>query len=111
MTSGLEPHYNTTERMKKVGLNSKAMRQIIAGLLPDLKQGVQDTIGADVLERYRLMTLTDALLNVHFPKDSQQMQRARERLKFEELFYIQAPVAAPDEAARGAAGLSDAYRR
>ena len=89
MTSGLEPHYNTTERMKKVGLNSKAMRQIIAGLLPDLKQGVQDTIGADVLERYRLMTLTDALINVHFPKDSQQMQRARERLKFEELFYIQ----------------------
>ena len=89
MTSGLEPHYNTTERMKKSGLNSRAMRQIIAGLLPDLKQGVQDTIGADVLERYRLMTLTDALINVHFPKDTRQMQRARERLKFEELFYIQ----------------------
>lgn len=89
MTQGLEPHYNTTDRMKRSGLNSKAMRQIIAGLLPDLKMGVPDTIGMDVLQRYHLMGLTEALLNVHFPKDTPTMQRARERLKFEELFYIQ----------------------
>jgi len=89
MTQGLEPHYNTTDRMKRSGLNSKAMRQIIAGLLPDLKMGVPDTIGMDVLQRYHLMGLTEALLNVHFPKDTASMQRARERLKFEELFYIQ----------------------
>lgn len=89
MTQGLEPHYNTTDRMKRSGLNSKAMRQIIAGLLPDLKMGVPDTIGMDVLQRYHLMGLTEALINVHFPKDTASMQRARERLKFEELFYIQ----------------------
>ena len=89
MTQGLEPYYNTTERMKRAGLNSKAMRQIIAGLLPDLKMGVPDTIGMDVLEKYRMMGLTEALVNVHFPKDTPSMQRARERLKFEELFYIQ----------------------
>ena len=89
MTQGLEPYYNTTERMKRVGLNSKAMRQIIAGLMPDLKTGVPDTIGVDVLQRYRMMGLTEALVNVHFPKDTLSMQRARERLKFEELFYIQ----------------------
>ncbi|MCI6420236.1 MAG: ATP-dependent DNA helicase RecG [Bacteroidales bacterium] len=89
MTQGLEPYYNTTETMKRHGLNSKAIRSIIAELLPDLKQGIPDTVGADILQRYRLMSLTDALINVHFPKDSLSMQNARARLKFEELFYIQ----------------------
>ena len=89
MTQGLEPYYNTTETMKRHGLNSKVMRSIIAELLPDLKAGVPDTIGADILQRYRLMSLTDALINVHFPKDTPTMQNARARLKFEELFYIQ----------------------
>ena len=89
MTQGLEPYYNTTETMKRHGLNSKAIRSIIAELLPDLKQGIPDTIGADILQRYRLMSLLDALINVHFPEDSLSMQNARARLKFEELFYIQ----------------------
>ena len=89
MTQGLEPYYNTTEKMKRMGLNSKAMRTMIAELLPDLKAGVPDTLGMDVVHRYRLMSLTDALINVHFPRDTQAMQAARARLKFEELFYIQ----------------------
>ena len=89
MTQGLEPYYNTTDKMKRIGLNSKAMRTIIADLIPDLKAGIPDTIGGDVLQRYRLMSLTEALLNVHFPRDARFMQNARARLKFEELFYIQ----------------------
>ena len=89
MTHGLEPYYNTSETMKRHGLNSKAIRSIIAELIPDLKAGIPDTIGADVLQRYRLMPLSEALLNAHFPKDTLSMQNARARLKFEELFYIQ----------------------
>ena len=89
MTQGLEPYYNTTEKMKRHGLNSKALRQIIAGLLPDLRAGVADTMGMDLLQHYHLMGLTEALINVHFPTNTPSMQRARERLKFEELFYIQ----------------------
>ena len=90
MTQGLEPYYNTTEKMKRMGLNSKAIRGIIADLLPDLKRGaVPDTIGGDILQKYRLMPLKEALVNVHFPKDTLSMQNARARLKFEELFYVQ----------------------
>ncbi len=89
MTQGLEPYYNTTEKMKRSGINSKTVRSIVAELLPDLKAGVPDTMGMDVLQRYKLMSLTDALINVHFPRDTQSMQNARARLKFEELFYIQ----------------------
>ncbi len=90
MTQGLEPHYNTTEGMKHAGINSKAMRTIIIQLIPELRQrGLVDTIGMDVVQRYHLMGLTEALINIHFPKDMPTMQKARERLKFEELFYIQ----------------------
>ena len=89
MTQGLEPYYNTTEKMKKVGMNSKAIRSIIAELMPDLKLGVPDTIGADVLQKYHLMSLTQALVSVHFPANTQALQQARLRLKFEELFYLQ----------------------
>lgn len=90
MTQGLEPYYSTTERMKKSGVNSKVVRTIVAGLMPDLQAGgVQETIGGDVLQHYHLLGLSEALQQVHFPKNTQMMQRARERLKFEELFYIQ----------------------
>ena len=90
MTQGLEPHYNTTEGMKRAGINSKAIRTIIAQLIPELQQqGIVDTMGMDVVQRYHLMRLSEALVNIHFPKDTPTMQKARERLKFEELFYIQ----------------------
>jgi len=90
MTQGLEPMYETSEKMKRAGLNAKGMRQIIASLTPELKEsGVAETIGLDVLMHNHLMGLTEALVNVHFPKDVASMQKARERLKFEELFYIQ----------------------
>ena len=89
MTQGLEPYYNTTDKMKRINLNSKAMRSIIVDLLPELKAGVPDTMGAEILQKFRLMSLTEALINVHFPRDTQSMQNARARLKFEELFYIQ----------------------
>ena len=89
MVTGLEPHYNTTERMKNGGINSKAMRTIIAGLMPDVDRGLPETLQADILQRYHLMNRTEAIHQIHFPKDTPSMQKARERLKFEELFYNQ----------------------
>ena len=89
MCSGLEPHYNTSEKMKTSTLNDKAIRTIIRGLLPDLRMGVPDTLPAALREQYNLLPLTDALLKIHTPKDVTEMQEARYRLKFEELFYIQ----------------------
>ena len=90
MTQGLEPYYNTSEGMKRAGLNSKAIRNITAELMLLLRQnGVRETLGIDLIEQQRLMPLSEALANIHFPKDYIAMQKARERLKFEELFYIQ----------------------
>ena len=85
----LEPHYNTSGEMKATWLNSKAMRKIILNLMPDLKQGIPDTLPTTLLKQYNLLPLTDSLINIHFPANQQLLQKAKERLKFEELFYIQ----------------------
>ena len=89
MTEGLEPYYNTTERMKNAGLNSRGMRAIILNLKDALLQGLPETLGVDLVNAYHLMGRLQAVYSVHFPKDTPTMQRARARLKFEELFYIQ----------------------
>ncbi|MDD4490004.1 MAG: ATP-dependent DNA helicase RecG [Paludibacter sp.] len=86
---GMQPFYNTTEKMKSGFLNSKAIQKIMLGVLPYLQSGVSDTLPAYVLKKYALMNLTDALINIHFPKNAHALNKARQRLKFEELFYIQ----------------------
>lgn len=86
---GLEPHYNTSEKMKTGSLNSKAMRTIIRELMPEVRQGIPDTLPMLFREKHHLCDLTEALINIHFPADQAALQRARTRLKFEELFYIQ----------------------
>ncbi|MCE5332662.1 MAG: ATP-dependent DNA helicase RecG [Bacteroidales bacterium] len=86
---GLQPFYNTTDKMKSGFLNSKAIQKIIFPLLQNLKNGVSETLPAYLLKRYALMNLTDSLINVHFPKNAHALNKARQRLKFEELFYIQ----------------------
>lgn len=86
---GFQPVYNTTEKMKSSFLNSKAIQKIIFPLIKKLEAGVPETLPQSILNRYKLMNLTDSLINIHFPKDNESLNRARQRLKFEELFYIQ----------------------
>ena len=86
---GFQPVYHTTEKMKRGFLNSKAIQKIIFPVIKKLEAGVPDTLPVYILQRYKLMNLTESLINIHFPKDSKSLSRARQRLKFEELFYIQ----------------------
>lgn len=87
--AGLQPFYNTSEKMKSGYLNSRAVQKIIQPLLQSLKNGVPETLPAYLLGRYALMNLTESLINVHYPKNAHALNKARQRLKFEELFHIQ----------------------
>lgn len=86
---GLQPVYNTSEKMKSSFLNSKAIQKIIFPIVKKLEAGVPETLPAYVLKRFGLMSLTESLISIHFPKSNESLSRARQRLKFEELFYIQ----------------------
>lgn len=86
---GFQPYYNTTEKMKNHFLNSKAIQKIIYPLIGKLEAGIPETLPAYVLQQFKLMNLTESLINIHFPKNDSNLTKARQRLKFEELFYIQ----------------------
>ena len=85
---GLQPYYNTTEKMKKSGLNSRAVERLTKALvekLPPLPETLPDFI---INTRY-LMGRDEAFRTVHYPQNAKDLERARVRLKFEELFYVQ----------------------
>lgn len=89
VASGLTPFYNTTERMKKSFLNSRAIQNLQYTLLGSLNWDLPETLPAEVLSRIRMMSLKDAIRNVHFPESAEKLRLARLRLKFDELFFIQ----------------------
>ena len=86
----LMPVYYTTERMKKSYLASKGIQSIQAKLRATLGQSrVSDTLPSYIVAQENLMTLNDALKQVHFPESLALLAKAQLRLKFEELFLIQ----------------------
>ena len=86
---GMQPYYNTTEKMKKAGLNSHAIERLTKTLLAALKEPIAETLPDFITGRLHLMSRDEALRAIHYPRDARQLERARLRLKFEELFFVQ----------------------
>ena len=85
---GMQPFYVTTERMKNFGLSSRSLEKIVKALLsrlPPQPETLPDYITAPL----HLVSRDAAIRGVHYPHTQMEMQKARERLKFEELFYVQ----------------------
>lgn len=86
---GLQPYYNTTEKMKRSFLNSHAIEKMMASVIEQIQDPLPETLSPKVLSEHHLMPLTEALRNIHFPANPDILRRAQYRLKFEELFYLQ----------------------
>ena len=86
---GMQPYYNTTEKMKKAGLNSAAMRKLVGNLMGLIVEPLPETLPDWLREKEKLMPLTDALKVIHNPKTPLELRLAQLRLKFDELFYVQ----------------------
>ncbi len=82
------PVYNTTEKMKHSGLGTRAMARLTETLVNSLG-GIDETLPQGIIERYRLPGRREALIAIHYPDSQQQLEAARTRLKFEELFFMQ----------------------
>ncbi len=87
--ANLQAHYNTTEKLKKSFLHSKAVSKLVNNLLLVLKGKISETLPEYLIAKYKLISLEKALLNIHFPQNPDLLKKAIYRLKFEELFYIQ----------------------
>lgn len=87
---GMQPYYNTTEKMKRSGLNSHTLGKLMKNLFQTLQcEVIDETLSPQLIHTHRLMPLTEALYNIHFPQSPDLLRKAQYRLKFEELFYIQ----------------------
>lgn len=88
-TMGLQPYYNTTEKMKRSSLNSHAIEKMMSAVVQQLREPLPETLSPPILTEHHLMPLTEALMNIHFPANPELLRKAQYRLKFEELFYVQ----------------------
>jgi len=88
-TMGMQPYYNTSEKMKKSGLNSRSVERLTKTLLDVLKTPLPETLPPFITEKLHLMSRDDALRKIHYPQNARELEQARVRLKFEELFYVQ----------------------
>ena len=86
---GMQPYYMTTERMKKAGINSRAIEKMTKTLVTKLPETLPETLPPYITGPLHLISRLEALRQIHYPHNAREMQQARYRLKFEELFYVQ----------------------
>lgn len=85
---GLQGVYNLTDTLRNRSFTSKTIRTLVHNLFDKIKS-LPETLPQSVREKYRLIGLYDALSNIHMPTSLDMLQKAKLRLKFEELFLIQ----------------------
>lgn len=86
---GMQPFYITTEKMKKAGITSRAMEKLTKTLIGKLSEPLEETLPPFITRHLHLISRDAALRKIHYPRSVDDTQRARVRLKFEELFYVQ----------------------
>lgn len=85
----LQPIYSSTEKLKKAFLDSKGIQKLIYQVLELHVNEVRETLPKYILDKYKLIGKKEALISIHFPANTNMLQQAERRLKFEELFFIQ----------------------
>ena len=86
---GMQPYYNTSEKMKKAGLNSRSIERLVKVLLDILKEPLSETLPDFITQKLHLVSRDESLRHIHYPRNARELEQARVRLKFEELFYVQ----------------------
>lgn len=86
---GMQPHYHTTEKMKKAYFTSRVIEKIEKKLLEHIVEPFRETLPSFIVQGNHLMDRDSALRKIHYPKTTEDVAAATRRLKFEELFYVQ----------------------
>ena len=86
--SGLQGIYSTTEKLS-TALGTKGIYNIICNLWGTVRSHIEEYMPEYMRQRYGLLTLEEALYNIHFPQSPEKLRQAQYRLKFDELFGIQ----------------------
>lgn len=85
----MEPVYNSSEGMKRAGMDSRGINRLIIKNLEARKQELSEPFDTGFLQENQLMPLPEAIVEIHRPQSQQRLEKAGERLKIEELFPLQ----------------------
>lgn len=86
---GMQPYYITTEKMKKAGMMSRAIEKLTKSMVERMSTPLPETLPSFITQSLHLISRDQAVKQIHYPKNTDELQRAQVRLKFEELFYVQ----------------------
>jgi ATP-dependent DNA helicase RecG len=89
LRSAMQPIYPSTEMLSNKGLTNRVINSIMQHLFLETRGQFVETLSKPVISELRLLSKSEALFNIHFPKNQELLAKAQFRLKFEELFYIQ----------------------
>ncbi|MFZ4400134.1 MAG: ATP-dependent DNA helicase RecG [Bacteroidales bacterium] len=86
---GLYPYYSSSEKLKAMGFTSRGISKITKTLIGVAKKSIPETLTEEIISKYRFISREEALINIHFPSNTEILQKAQLRIKFEELFFLQ----------------------
>jgi ATP-dependent DNA helicase RecG len=89
ISGNLQPVYSSSEKLNAKGLHSKGIEKLVKNLLPIVANEIEETLSEEIIQTYRFISKKEALIHIHFPENQQLLTKAENRLKFEELFFIQ----------------------
>lgn len=85
----MQPVYPSTEKLSNKGITNRVISKLVQQLFIDTKGKFPETLSDNILYELKLISKSEALFNIHFPKNQELLAKAQFRLKFEELFYLQ----------------------
>ena len=87
--TAMQPVYRSTELLGNKGVSNRVMQKMVQQLFYEARDKFGETLSKKILEEQQLISKNEAMFNIHFPQSQELLTRARHRLKFEELFFIQ----------------------
>ena len=85
----LQPVYSSTEKLSSIGISNKSMIKIVKNLFVFLENKFDENLNEYLNKKFKLISPNQAYHNIHFPENHDLLEKARYRLKFEELFFNQ----------------------
>jgi len=85
----MQPVYPSTEKLSNKGITNRVISKLIQQLFLDIQGKFTEALSPKIIHELQLISKTEAMFSIHFPKSQELLAKAQFRLKFEELFYVQ----------------------
>ncbi|MEN8187246.1 MAG: ATP-dependent DNA helicase RecG [Bacteroidota bacterium] len=89
LRTAMQPVYPSTEKLSNKGFTNRVMQKSMQVLFVDINGKFGETLSEGLIKDLNLLSKSEAMFNIHFPKSQELLTKAQQRLKFEELFFIQ----------------------